>query len=635
MPVSSLSLVLGSRHELDPRLPASTLSTVDQQRQQRQQQQQQQQQPAIVPASSHTSVASSLAESLEDELESREKEARPTCIRFLLSSQLAIEWDLEAKGACVIGRANGCSVPLAAVPTVSGRHARIELDPATGVVSVTDLGSSNGTYVDSVRLAKNETVVIGPKSLVLLAGAAPGRGVVVVRLSCHQSCDARSASTSVGSARYELRRQLGAGAFAVVYEARRQSDGAAVAVKAASRTKFNDATMALAVRTGLPPPDIELEHTLLAALDCPHIVNVLDAYSDGDAFCVVLELAPLGSLAAVVKGYSDKRLPLADTAVVVGQMVEALRYLRTKRIIHRDVKATNMLVFACSPHWRIKLADFGMAVKLGSSADLLMTMCGTPAYAAPEMLALRRIPSNSSQAASPAAPVLSRRRGSSSDYLRGYSFPVDMWSLGVTTYWCLAGDVPFAGAKRLMFSQIATGNYSFSGPAWPLPRTAVAQAFVASLLEVDVLKRLTPRLALRHPFLRRPRPPTHPTCAPPQPLSSFSDLADAVLSYLLSFLPPADVLRVASVSKATARVVGSSDALWRVLLRVAWADARTYWAGGLLPPAPPELPCAATSRRAVMSLLRLRASFNSLLAAASGTMIDAESLARVVTGGLR
>lgn len=87
-------------------------------------------------------------------------------------------------------------------------------------------------------------------------------------------------------------------------------------------------------------------------------------------------------------------------------------FLRSKRIIHRDLKLGNILL---GQNMEIKLCDFGLAVQLESFDERRMTVCGTPNYIAPEVLR----------------------------HEMGHSFEVDVWALGIIMYALLVGKPPF------------------------------------------------------------------------------------------------------------------------------------------------------------------------------------------------
>jgi len=111
-----------------------------------------------------------------------------------------------------------------------------------------------------------------------------------------------------------------------------------------------------------------------------------------------------------------------DTRRFFRQMVSALDYCHRRGVIHRDIKHANILV---NDHGDLKLIDFGLSNFYLHNGKLMSTFCGTPAYAAPEM-------------------ILGQR----------YAGPgVDLWSLGVVTYSMLTARFPFSNVAELLAGQ--------------------------------------------------------------------------------------------------------------------------------------------------------------------------------------
>jgi cell cycle serine/threonine-protein kinase CDC5/MSD2 len=107
-------------------------------------------------------------------------------------------------------------------------------------------------------------------------------------------------------------------------------------------------------------------------------------------------------------------------------------YLKSKKIIHRDIKPGNLLL---SDTMDVKLCDFGFAALLENPEDLRMSICGTPNFQAPEMLA------------------------TDTD---GHSFEVDTWAFGVTIYTLLTGAAPFeASTAKEIRKKIMSGDFHF------------------------------------------------------------------------------------------------------------------------------------------------------------------------------
>lgn len=162
-----------------------------------------------------------------------------------------------------------------------------------------------------------------------------------------------------------------------------------------------------------------------------------------------------------------------DVAEVVRQIMSAVRYMHQNHVCHRDLKPENLL---CSEgegkSMVIKIADFGLS-KMFNAGEVLKTSCGTPDYAAPEVLQTEDT----------------------------YSNAVDMWSVGVITYVLLCGYPPFyAKEQRELFTQILNADYEFPEEDWA-QISEDAKDFIRHLLVVDPNERMTATQALHHKWL--------------------------------------------------------------------------------------------------------------------------------------
>ena len=126
-----------------------------------------------------------------------------------------------------------------------------------------------------------------------------------------------------------------------------------------------------------------------------------------------------------------KRLTAKETRYFMLQLISAVEYMHSNRVIHRDLKLGNIFLNA---NMDIKVGDFGLAAKLEFSEEKKRTMCGTPNYIAPEIV-----------------------EGSV-----GHSYEVDIWSMGVICFAFLFGRPPFeTNEVKLTYKKIKTCEYTF------------------------------------------------------------------------------------------------------------------------------------------------------------------------------
>jgi serine/threonine protein kinase len=173
---------------------------------------------------------------------------------------------------------------------------------------------------------------------------------------------------------YELIRKLGRGGFSTVYLARHRllSRWSTVALK----------RLQTPLDTAEGQAQFKAEVRLLEGLSHPHILPLLDAGLDQEG-CpyLVTQYAAGGSLRQRLRQADGQPLPLAEAVAILSQVGAALHYAHERGIIHRDLKPENILFAADG---RALLADFGIALQLGSRSLEAASLSGTPAYMAPE-----------------------------------------------------------------------------------------------------------------------------------------------------------------------------------------------------------------------------------------------------------
>ncbi|XP_060774205.1 caM kinase-like vesicle-associated protein [Neoarius graeffei] len=206
-----------------------------------------------------------------------------------------------------------------------------------------------------------------------------------------------------------------------------------------------------------------------------NILQLVDVFETRKEYFLFLELATGREVFDWIldQGYYSER----DTSNVIRQVLEAVAYLHSLRIVHRNLKLENLVYYNRLKHSKIVISDFHLA-KLENG--LIKEPCGTPEYLAPE--------------------VVGRQR---------YGRPVDCWAIGVVMYILLSGNPPFYDEAddddddshdKNMFRKILSGDYEFDSPYWD-DISDSAKSLVASLMEVDQDQRLTAQEAISHEWI--------------------------------------------------------------------------------------------------------------------------------------
>ncbi|XP_078121350.1 serine/threonine-protein kinase 10 [Sander vitreus] len=191
---------------------------------------------------------------------------------------------------------------------------------------------------------------------------------------------------------WEIIGELGDGAFGKVYKARNKETGVLAAAKVIE-TKCEEEL-----------EDYIVEIDILAKCDHRYIVKLLDAFYHDNKLWIMIEFCPGGAVDATMLEL-DRGLTEPQIKVVCRQMLEALRYLHSMKIIHRDLKAGNILLMLDGD---IKLADFGVSAKNTKTLQRRDSFIGTPYWMAPEVVMCETMKD---------AP---------------YDYKADVWSLGIT-----------------------------------------------------------------------------------------------------------------------------------------------------------------------------------------------------------
>ncbi|KAK4048950.1 Calcium/calmodulin-dependent protein kinase type I [Microbotryomycetes sp. JL201] len=204
----------------------------------------------------------------------------------------------------------------------------------------------------------------------------------------------------------------------------------------------------------------------------PNILTLVDYFETVNSLYIVTDLCKGGELFARIceKRYFREN----DAAKLVQTICSAVEYLHKKGVVHRDLKPENLLFESQDEDSKLMVADFGLSKIVDENTySTLSTTCGTPAYMAPEIFSKK-----------------------------GYGKAVDMWAVGVITYFLLCGYTPFdRESQAAEIEAVCKADYAFEPAEYWKHVSETAKDFINKLLTVDTSKRLTASGALSHPFL--------------------------------------------------------------------------------------------------------------------------------------
>ncbi|KAI8950431.1 hypothetical protein F4801DRAFT_346767 [Xylaria longipes] len=216
------------------------------------------------------------------------------------------------------------------------------------------------------------------------------------------------------------------------------------------------------------PLSIEREVAVLKLIDHPHIVKLHDIWENRAEIYLVLEYMDGGDMFSYINAYGP--LPEFEMVGYLRQILTALEYVHSFNICHRDLKPENILM---KSNGVVKIADFGMAAIQQSPNHALRTSCGSPHYAAPELISRTRYQGDK----------------------------VDIWSMGCLLYATLCRRLPFDdpdGNVPRLLAKAKKGVYSV-----PDFLSREARDLIAKMLTVDPAKRIPIRKIWQHPLVRK------------------------------------------------------------------------------------------------------------------------------------
>uniref|UniRef100_H2YPH5 MAP/microtubule affinity-regulating kinase 3 n=1 Tax=Ciona savignyi TaxID=51511 RepID=H2YPH5_CIOSA len=215
---------------------------------------------------------------------------------------------------------------------------------------------------------------------------------------------------------YRILKTIGKGNFAKVKLARHVLTGREVAIKIIDKKQLNPSSLQKLFR----------EVRIMKHLDHPNIVKLYEVIENSKQLLLVMEYANGGEVFDYLVAHG--RMKEKEARAKFRQIVSSVQYLHSKKIVHRDLKAENLLLDA---DMNIKIADFGFSNEF-TPGHKLDTFCGSPPYAAPELFQGKK-----------------------------YDGPeVDVWSLGVILYTLVSGSLPFDGQNlKELRERVLRGKY--------------------------------------------------------------------------------------------------------------------------------------------------------------------------------
>jgi len=281
------------------------------------------------------------------------------------------------------------------------------------------------------------------------------------------------------TARYELKGLIGKGKYSFVYRAEDKYSKRPCAIK---RSRKGEAGRKAVLA----------ESNILRTIRHAHIVQLVQEIEMSDTSVIlVMELLLGGSLndRVYTRGGAFSE---SEASATVAMLLSAVSYLHKYGITHRNITTKNVLYYHPGNESKVLLTGFRLACVRNQGSDLLMhDICGTPEYLAPEVVAKRP-----------------------------YTCAVDVWAIGIMTYFMLTGNLPFHHKEKpKLYGLILRGKYNQVNKRYEM-LSDEAKSLISSLLTLDPEERLSAKEALVHPWI--PNVTSIPTLSSDESASSDS-----------------------------------------------------------------------------------------------------------------
>ncbi|KAJ7345973.1 hypothetical protein JRQ81_001923 [Phrynocephalus forsythii] len=252
--------------------------------------------------------------------------------------------------------------------------------------------------------------------------------------------------------KYHVLEMIGEGSFGRVYKGRRKYSAQVVALKFIPKVGRSQKEL----------KNLQREIEIMRGLHHPNIVQMLDSFETDKEVVVVTDYAE-GELFQILE--DDGNLPEEQVQAIASQLVSALYYLHSHRILHRDMKPQNILL---GKGGVVKLCDFGFARAMSIHTMVLTSIKGTPLYMSPELVEEKP-----------------------------YDHTADLWSVGCILYELYVGTPPFY--TNSIFQLV---SLIIKDPIkWPKDMSPHFKSFLQGLLMKDPRQRLSWPELLYHPFI--------------------------------------------------------------------------------------------------------------------------------------
>ena len=254
---------------------------------------------------------------------------------------------------------------------------------------------------------------------------------------------------------FKIEKTIGEGTFGKVKIGIHIPTGEKVAIKILEKDKIQD-------NEDLERITREIKY--LKILKHPNIIQIFQIIEDKKNYYLIMEFAKCGELFTHI--VNNKRLSETEAAIFYTQLIKGLSFIHKHNIVHRDIKPENLLL---KENNILTIIDFGLSNQY-QPGGLLLTPCGSPCYAAPEM-------------------ILGR-------YYSGLM--VDIWSSGIVLYAMVCGYLPFEDKNNdKLYKKILSGHFEI-----PDRLSSNCKDLITKILKVNPKKRIKLEEIMKHPFLK-------------------------------------------------------------------------------------------------------------------------------------